>query len=52
VALDSGVDLVDARLGSLAERIGALEMEVAGHISTVGPTESSKGVWDVDDFVI
>ena len=52
MALDSGVDLVDARLGSLAERIASLELQVAGHISTVGPTESATGVWDVDDFVI
>jgi serine O-acetyltransferase len=52
MALDSGVDLVDARLGSLGDRIAALEMQVAGVVSTGGPTESAEGVWAVDDFVI
>ncbi len=52
VALDSSVDLVAARLGSLVERVGSLEMQVAGQMSTAGPTESGDGVWAVDDYVI
>ncbi len=52
VALDSSVDLVAARLSSLVERVGSLEMQVAGHMSTTGPTESGDGVWAVDDYVI
>lgn len=52
VALDSSVDIVAARLGALVDRVGELEMQLAGRVSTKGPVESSDGVWDVDDFVI
>ena len=52
MALDSSVDIVAARLGGLVERVSALEMQVAGRISTVGPVVASDGVWDVDDYVI
>ena len=52
MALDSSVDIVAARLGGLVERVSALEMQVAGRVSTVGPVEASDGVWDVDDYVI
>jgi serine O-acetyltransferase len=52
VALDSSVDIVAARLSALVDRVGELEMQLAGRVSTKGPVESSDGVWDVDDFVI
>jgi serine O-acetyltransferase len=52
MALDSSVDIVAARLGGLVERVSTLELQLAGRVSTVGPVESSDGVWDVDDFVI
>jgi len=52
MALDSSVDLVHARLGSLVDRVESLEMQVAGKVSRVGPAESSSGVWEFDDFVI
>jgi serine O-acetyltransferase len=52
MALDSSVDIVAARLSALVDRVGELEMQLAGRVSTRGPVESSDGVWDVDDFVI
>jgi len=52
MALDSSVDLVHARLGSLVDRVESLEMEVAGKVSRVGPAESSSGVWEFDDYAI
>jgi serine O-acetyltransferase len=45
MALDSSVDLVRARLGSLADRLDALELKVDGHVSRLGPAESANGVW-------
>jgi serine O-acetyltransferase len=52
MALDSSIDLVHARLGSLVDRVEALEMQVAGHVTRVGPAESVSGVWEFDDYVI
>lgn len=52
MALDSSVDLVHARLGSLVDRVESLEIQVAGKVTSVGPAESSSGIWEFDDFVI